>query len=409
MHAFIRAVLGFDPSQKCGEGGILGVVKAHYGCVEAQGRGTLHCHMMIWLEGGLNPDEIKQKIVEDPDSHFCHRLREFLDDTISNSVPADPDPSITVPSDKYHPCALRNSDMQGYECDPGSRSKRRLKDMRNLIKHCQVHSHTSTCYKYCKDPSQPKECRFHLGEDKVEPLTMFDPISGDITLRCLDGLVNNFNETMLEAIRCNMDIKFIGSGASAKAVLYYITNYITKTQLKSHVAFAALERAVTRLEEVVDVDTPLTVKAKRLLQKCAYAMVSQQELSAQQDHFTSHRFTCLFWPSFERHIDNLSPLVDDTSVETTTTGVDPVPSSSTEASEPPESLSDESDLYNVDEEVTLSVDSEGTLGRKGNQVEDYCLRGDQLNDVNMTMLDWTGKMTTDKNQIPATTSRIFPP
>ncbi|KAJ6573694.1 hypothetical protein B0H10DRAFT_1645672, partial [Mycena sp. CBHHK59/15] len=41
--------------------GILGVVKAYYSCVEAQGRGTLHCHMVVWLEGGLNPDEIKKR------------------------------------------------------------------------------------------------------------------------------------------------------------------------------------------------------------------------------------------------------------------------------------------------------------------------------------------------------------
>jgi hypothetical protein len=44
---------------------------------------------------------------------------------------------------------------------------------------------------------------------------------------------NNFNETMIEAIRNNMDIKFIGSGSTAKAILYYITDYITKTQLQA--------------------------------------------------------------------------------------------------------------------------------------------------------------------------------
>ena len=38
-----------------------------------------------------------------------------------------------------------------------------------------------------------------------------------------------------------MDIKFIGSGGLAKAALYYITDYISKTQLKAHVTFAALE------------------------------------------------------------------------------------------------------------------------------------------------------------------------
>jgi hypothetical protein len=95
---------------------------------------------------------------------------------------------------------------------------------------------------------------------------MIDSETGEKTLRCLDGLVNNFNETMIEAIRCNMDIKFIGSGPAAKAVLFYITDYITKTQLQAHVAYAALELAVDRLGEYdPDTDEHKT-RAKRLLQ-----------------------------------------------------------------------------------------------------------------------------------------------
>jgi hypothetical protein len=47
MKAFISALLGYDPTQENLEGGVLGVVKAYYGCVEAQGRGTLHCHMLV--------------------------------------------------------------------------------------------------------------------------------------------------------------------------------------------------------------------------------------------------------------------------------------------------------------------------------------------------------------------------
>lgn len=60
MKAFIKAVLGYNPNIFNRDKGILGIVKAYYGCVEAQGRGTLHCHMLIWVEGGLNPDQIKQ-------------------------------------------------------------------------------------------------------------------------------------------------------------------------------------------------------------------------------------------------------------------------------------------------------------------------------------------------------------
>ncbi|KAJ4478722.1 hypothetical protein C8J55DRAFT_394325, partial [Lentinula edodes] len=287
MKAFIRDLLRYDPSDKELTGGILGVVKGYYGCVEAQGRGTLHCHMMVWLEGSLNPNKIRE-------CSSCPR----------------------IPSTDLHPSSVRGTTMfgyHGYDCD----SKEILQqDLHNLVHSCQVHKHTATCYKYCKDSSKPKECRFGLDDSNVVLESCFDPDTGELNLRCLDGLVNNFNETILRAIRCNMDIKFIGSGASAKAVLYYITNYITKSQLKAHVAYAALERAVRRLDEQCPDDSELTVRAKKLLQKCAYSMISQQELSAQQvdtylldleDHFTSHKYKNLYWAQIERLLDTELP------------------------------------------------------------------------------------------------------
>ena len=106
MKAFITSILGYNPSEKKLDGGILAVVNTNYGCVEAQGRGTLHCHMIIWLEGSLNPNEIKSRIMDQGDSEFCKWLISFLDDTISNSIPHDPDPNFTIPSSQHHPCRL---------------------------------------------------------------------------------------------------------------------------------------------------------------------------------------------------------------------------------------------------------------------------------------------------------------
>lgn len=123
-------------------------------------------------------------------------------------------------------------------CRAQSSFAERVKDLHHLAEQCQCHSHWSTCYKYCKD-SEKKECRFDLDERHCLLDTVVDPDTGEIDLRRLDGMVNNFNDTILAAIRCNMDIKFVGSGESAKAILYYITDYISKAQLKAHVAYAA--------------------------------------------------------------------------------------------------------------------------------------------------------------------------
>ncbi|KAJ7233267.1 hypothetical protein B0H12DRAFT_1001846, partial [Mycena haematopus] len=314
IKAFLSAILGYDPKNIDLEGGILGVVKAYYGCVEAQGRGTLHCHMLIWLEGGLNPNQIKENALKNGgDLAFQKRLLDFLDDTISTSIPPDPDPLFESELGKVDPCATRGPTPKDEALNP---ELSRDKDLHRLVKRCQYHTHHPTCFKYWKGPPEPKECRFDLDESNVVPVSTFDPETGEMTLRCLDGLVNNFNTTILESIRCNMDIKFIGSGPAAKAILYYITDYITKTQLQAHVAYAALEMAVNRLGEYDPDADDLMTRAKRLLQKCAHSMIAKQELSAQQvvsylmdfeDHFTSHKFKHLYWTGFEKFINDDDP------------------------------------------------------------------------------------------------------
>lgn len=129
MKAFICALLGFRDDERLSYKGILGKVKAYYGTVEAQGRGTLHCHMMIWLEGGLQPDEVKQKISQE-DSEFRQRLFAFLDDSISTDLLEDVSPESAV----YHPCSVRSPLSE--------KSEDVEKDQHLLVLCCQYHTHS---------------------------------------------------------------------------------------------------------------------------------------------------------------------------------------------------------------------------------------------------------------------------
>ena len=64
INAFISLFLRYDPNRRSTETGILGVTKAYYGCVEAQGRGSLHCHMVVCSCGGLGFQIIIDKCVK---------------------------------------------------------------------------------------------------------------------------------------------------------------------------------------------------------------------------------------------------------------------------------------------------------------------------------------------------------
>jgi hypothetical protein len=307
----------------------------------------------------------------------------FIDDCIANEIPNAPSEHITVPSDNTHPCSVRPI--------PDLSAKiARKKDLHNIVKSCQSHRHSATCYKYWRQ-GQPRECRFGLGDHRYREKTEFDLTTGELQMRCLDGLVNNFNTSIIELIRCNMDIQFLGSGPSTKAVIYYITDYITKAQLKTHVAYAALALAVQKLEATTLSDDLPTTRAKRLLQKCAYSMIAHQELSGQQvasylqdfeDHFTSHTFEPIYWTTYEQFVNRALPLTDHvipSNEEACETDIEPPLFDNIDETVPqPSNLdSDETDDVGLDD-IMISTDESGEIKIFTPQIQNYLLRGNDL-------------------------------
>ena len=47
--------------------GVYGKCQSYYGTVEAQGHGTLHCHMLLWIAGNPSPQMLRDKIAGDND------------------------------------------------------------------------------------------------------------------------------------------------------------------------------------------------------------------------------------------------------------------------------------------------------------------------------------------------------
>ncbi|KAF7795559.1 hypothetical protein EIP86_006721 [Pleurotus ostreatoroseus] len=218
-----------------------------------------------------------------------------------------------------------------------------------------------------------------------------------------------------------MDIKFIGSGEAAKAILYYITNYITKSQLKTHVAYAALELAVRRLAIAEDDEDDDRTRAKKMLRKCAFALLTHQEMSAQQvalyltgheGRFSSHEFQNLYWPSYERYLDSLCPspecyvtensgMTEEVETAVFENGPDALQSALTDHMDLPggnypeeESECDDIESEGIDvvtegafsaisDEVTLGVDDKGMVVPRTDQVSDYVYRAHELDGVSV--------------------------
>lgn len=64
-------------------GGILGPIKAYFGTVESQGRGSLHLHLLVWLDLSMKPVDFRKKI---KDPKFRDKLKSYLEDVIKEDL-----------------------------------------------------------------------------------------------------------------------------------------------------------------------------------------------------------------------------------------------------------------------------------------------------------------------------------
>ena len=323
INNFIKVILRFGRPGK----GLFGRCKAYYGTVEAQARGTLHCHMLIWLEGHPSPQKLRDKL--EVSDVYRTRMFAWLESVIKCELPGTVDvvheplgqplarPVRSEQSGNPHPGAVpapATSSFSNYE-DFQLAYHAFVKD---LVQEFNWHEHSTTCFKYAPDGSVPSDpvrqdvlCRMRI-DGSTRPVSEIDPVTSGVLLRRLHPRIAAYNDLVIFLMKSNMDIKFIGSGDAAKAMLYYVTDYITKASLPTHIGLGALTYAIQKTNEkhngvaAVDMDDRQRLSA---LSTTVLRMMSRQELSQQQvmsylvgggDVYRSHRFRNLYWGSFDR-------------------------------------------------------------------------------------------------------------
>ena len=265
----------YDKRESTPSGGILGKLEAFYGSSEFTERGILHGHFLLWLLGGLNPAEIHSRMCNDDD--FQKRFFAFFEDMIHHHLPE----IDAIEVDKsFEPRTERPP-----QPPPLDATLEMLNEWESVfcsqIKMCgevlQRHECRKVCHKYGND----NRCRFLFPHEIVEA-SHFDIETSSVFLLTRDATVNYFNPYLLVFCRHNHDIKCILSGKAAKAAMFYITDYITKGDLKTHETLSLLSRAVANLGDSSDNNESPVVRSKKLLHKCLSQFTRQQQIHAQQ-------------------------------------------------------------------------------------------------------------------------------
>jgi hypothetical protein len=270
MTSFIRYILCFDNENN--SEGILGVVKAYYAVVEAADRGSLHSHLLAWVQTGLNTHQLAEKLM---DTNFVEKLILYIDSIIKCDL-SDFTMRETVSQQVHdiHPCC-RDLSLNFSIPLP------QLIDIYKLAVFLIVqNANDHKCGSYCLNNNI---CRYGYPKTLIEETTI-DAITGEISIKRGDPNINNYIPVGSASCKCNMDAKVLGflTSNSPLNVIYYLTNYLSKYGLTTYDSISYALIAFDNYEKYKNLEDDETQKAKRIISMMYNAAANRTEYSGAQ-------------------------------------------------------------------------------------------------------------------------------
>jgi len=277
--------------------GVFGTVRAYIGTVEAQGRGTLHLHMLLWLKDAPTPSVMQAALQE---QRFRQRVTDFIKATIHADIDGkNTDAVLQIPKRQAvsysRPVNLSTSGTE-------------IRNEENaLARTLQFHRCSlTTCLRHVNGRLECKrKAPFALSPEE------WVNMEGEWGPKRMCANLNNWNPWIMHCIRANHDAKLIVNGAETCALLLYVTNYAFKKQNRSSNTSALLADRLAfhqtkESDNDPENDEELKQYNKRLLQRCTNALITQREFSGPEimaylmgwgDRFESHIYVPFYMDS----------------------------------------------------------------------------------------------------------------
>jgi hypothetical protein len=331
VEVFIDVVLGIKSNHR----GLYGETEAYYGTVEQQGRLALHLHLLLWIKGSLRPQEIRERIMRS-DSDFQKSIVKWIESCVAGefftgtqeevitkvaekaqaSEYVNPTETLPIPPPpqchQHQTCSLT--------CKVCTKINEWWSSFKETVDDILTKSNIHSCtrnknkdggnnkkhvYVGCMDNKWGK-CKARFPRLIFQETTV-DKETGSIDMKKKEPWLNTFTPIITYLFRCNTDVTCLFSGTAIKAVILYVSDYITKAPLKTHVIFEAIKSIFTKNTELICGTLPSREKARRLMSKIVNLLSTKLEMGAPMismyllqnpDHYTSHKFIPFYWKSF---------------------------------------------------------------------------------------------------------------
>ncbi|KAJ7764348.1 hypothetical protein B0H16DRAFT_1310771, partial [Mycena metata] len=314
---------------------------AYYGTVEQQGRLTLHLHLLLWVRMAMSPQEIRDRIMR-PDSAFQQKLVQYLEschraefigstlDDVSAEVNIDVraeakweglrdymPPTHTLPAPPPALCSDKGCNANCIECKSFLDWCTNFDQTTNdIVLRTNVHSHLYSIEDEKQRPSKKiterKGCMTKNNVCKARfPRSVFQATEvaadGHIDMKHVEPMVNTFNPVLSYLSRCNTDVTSLMSGTAVKAVIAYVSDYISKVSLKSYQLFASVFQAFDSGDGYTNQENMFNDQSKHLMRRMVNSLSTKMEIGSPMasmyllgdpDHYSSHVFAPFAWRSY---------------------------------------------------------------------------------------------------------------
>jgi hypothetical protein len=293
--------------------------------------------------------------------------------------PSYKDPTETLPEPAPKPCSSTKCTSCS-KCEALNQWITRYKAIvDDLILRSNIHSCTTNRN---KDGSENKARAFKGCLDNIWgrcsarfPRNLFNQTevdfdTGSLNMKKKEAWINTLTYVVTYLLRCNTDVTSLRSGTAIKGVLLYVTNYVTKSALKTHVVFDTIRSVFQKNSEMIGGTESRQAKARQLTTKIVNALSAKMEMGSPMiclyllchpDHYKSHEFPPFYWQSFVTHVRN--------------------------AWKPMQSTSPQADHKESPEKLVIFKQKNQVVGLS--PVADYVFRSPDLEDV--CLYDWVSR------------------
>ena len=281
-------------------------------------------HMLIWIKHSLTFQKIRDYII-DPESDFQKRIVEYLESAhieqfidktmtemgsklqdLTQNCPEYTSPVTTLPEESP---SISCDCISEFFCDVCKEHMNWWEKFTCTVNDLLYLSNTHSCNKGCKN-NKYGSCKARFPR-QVYNETQVDPSTGALNIKKGEAWLNTFTPTLTYLMRCNTDVTSLLSGTAIKSVIAYVTDYVTKTPLKTHTMFEAVKTVFKRESEMLAGEENRRMKARKVLVKVVNSLTSQSEIGGPMacmyllnhpDHYTSHSFQRFLWRSYVHEV-----------------------------------------------------------------------------------------------------------